>query len=44
MAGKLSVLSPPGLLRGKDRPEPTAGKFSVLSAGSPPARLSLRGR
>jgi hypothetical protein len=41
MGGKLSVPSP-GLDRGTDgwsAPEPTAGKFSVLSAGPPPPVL-----
>jgi hypothetical protein len=45
MAGKLSVLSP-AFGRGKDgwsAPGPTAGKFSVLSAGPPPPVLTPRG-
>jgi hypothetical protein len=41
MAGKLSVLSL-GFGWGRDRAEPTAGKFSVLSGG-PPSVLVLRG-
>jgi hypothetical protein len=45
MGGKLSVPSP-GFDRGSDgwsAPEPTAGKFSVLSAGRPPHVLALCG-
>jgi len=45
MAGKLSMPSP-GFDRVKDRwsaPEPTAGKFSVLSAGPPPPVLTPLG-
>jgi hypothetical protein len=44
-AGKLSVLSP-GFAPGNDlrpAPESTAGKFSVLSAGSPIPVRGLRG-